>query len=137
MLFLGSPGGTFHADQIRVMKGMFLLSKEGPSAARNLYAFRPYDYGPFDAQVYQDLDQLAQELLVECEPIDPGSNRKLYRLTARGEQRYRALAASVDTSELNDVREAKRVTTSKSFLGLLEYVYDRYPEYSVRSVLRR
>jgi len=44
LLFIGAPGGPYQTDQIRVMKGMFLVSKEGPGELRDLYHFEPYAY---------------------------------------------------------------------------------------------
>jgi hypothetical protein len=64
LLFIGAPGGPYSTDQIRVMKGMFLVSKEGPDDLRDLYNFEPYDYGPFDTTIYHDLDTLELEGLI-------------------------------------------------------------------------
>lgn len=49
------------------MKGMFLLSKEGPPELLNLYHFEPYHWGPFDKAVYSDLDELEADGLIASE----------------------------------------------------------------------
>ncbi len=90
LLFIGLPRGKFFTDQIRVMKGMFLLDQGGPQVLRDLYDFRPYDYGPFDTQVYHDLDWLVSQGLVDVSHI-VGTNRQVYELTRKGERRMATL----------------------------------------------
>src|SRR5215468_4044011 len=42
-------------------QAMFILSEEGGALiTRPFYSFRPYNYGPFDATIYQDVDDLQQ-----------------------------------------------------------------------------
>ena len=40
------------------MKGCFLVSERGARPWRSLFQFRPYDYGPFDSDVYRSRDAL-------------------------------------------------------------------------------
>ncbi len=35
------------------------------------------------------------------------------------------------------MREVKKLVTSRSFTGLLTYVYDKYPAFATRSVMRK
>lgn len=135
LLFIGLPGGRYMTDQIRVMKGMFLFSMEGPRAARELYGFQPYDYGPFDTQIYHDLDTLEARGLIRSEVVE-GTNRRIYSLTTKGEQSMAALLESAEPHTANALRRIKRHVTSLGFIDLLREVYERYPDYAVRSVAR-
>lgn len=136
LVFLGLPAAQFFTDQIRVMKGMFLLAQEGPPVLRNLYEFEAYDYGPFDTSIYHDLDVLTTSGLVEVSAI-PGTNRRVYELSPRGEQEASALLRSLPNEVVDALQETKRLVTSMSFTKLLEYVYARYPKYASRSLYRR
>lgn len=132
LAFLACPSDGHEVDQIRIMKGMFLLSKEGPPEVRDLFAFQPYYYGPFDKRVYADLDALESAGLVASEQF-PGQNRRIFRTTPAGERRAREVEAALPPEVATKVREVKRLATSMSFLQLLRYVYDRHPAYAARS----
>ena len=136
LLFIGLPGGSYPVDQIRIMKGMFLLSQEGPREVRGLYRFLPYHYGPFDTGVYTDLDALESRGLIRSD-IASGSNRRIYGMTERGRVMSAALEKQVSATALESVRAIKRHVMSLSFLALLQDVYERYPAYAVRSIARR
>jgi DNA-binding PadR family transcriptional regulator len=135
LLFIGLPGGSHPTDQLRVMKGMFLFSQEGPRQVRDLYDFQPYSYGPFDTQIYRDLDQLEIEGLIRAD-IALGTNRRIYRLTKKGEEIFPSLHPSAPATWLDILRRVKQHVTSLSFTDLLNDIYDRYPDYAVNSVRR-
>jgi len=132
LAFLASPSAGHEPDQIRIMKGLFLLSREGPGELLNLYAFEPYDYGPFDKGVYADIDRLMTNGLISVEP-SVGSSRKIYRLTDPGRERAGDVRGSMDPDALAAIDETKRVVTEKTFNELLRYVYGRHPDMATRS----
>jgi uncharacterized protein len=134
-VFLASPGGQYYTDQIRIMKGMFLLSQEGPGELRKLYDFTPYHYGPFNTSVYHDLDALEADGLVRHDLVAGGSNRRRYAVTDKGRQAVSAMVG-LGRRELEAVQSVKRHVTSLSFLDLLKDVYQRYPDYAVNSVAK-
>ena len=136
LLFLRSPGGPYRTDQIRVMKGMFLLSQEGPGELQNLYRFVPYHYGPFDTTVYQDLDQLENAGLIRSDLVAE-SRQRSYDLTERGRQFIDRRLSEFNRTGIEAVRNIKHRVTSLSFLDLLNYVYERYPDYAVKSVAKK
>jgi len=133
LLFIGLPGGPYPTDQIRVMKGMFLFSQEGPPQVRRLYNFKPYDYGPFDTQIYHDLDLLEALGMVRSDVVS-GTNRRIYRLTEKAQQHFGMLETAAPEAPLAALRGIKRRVTSLSFLDLLKHVYERYPDYAAKSV---
>jgi uncharacterized protein YwgA len=114
------------------MKGLFLLSREGPGELRNLYAFKPYDYGPFDKAVYLDIEELTGEGLTRSEGV-PYSSRKVYRLTEVGEARAESIRRGMDLPALKAIDGTKRLVTGMSFNQLLRYVYERHPDMATRS----
>ena len=46
---------------VQIQKALFLASDKAADAFKqqSRYDFQPYDYGPFDQQVYSDMEQLA------------------------------------------------------------------------------
>ncbi len=135
LLFIASPNGQYRTDQIRVMKGMFLLSQEVGGELRRLYTFEPYHYGPFNTAVYHDLDFLENAGLISS-ALASGSNRRLYDLTEKG-RKVVAGFEGLDRAAVETVQAVKRHVTSLSFLDLLRDVYQRYPDYAVKSVARK
>ncbi len=121
---------------VQLQKSLFLLGKRRPKdVGKHFYHFRPYDYGPFDATVYGDADQLVAEGLVE---IDRSMGRSLRRftLTAAGEVEAKRLASDVSDSAVAYLRQVVPWAQSLPFDELIRAIYDAYPETSVNSVFR-
>ncbi len=135
LLFLGTEGGHLPTDQIRVMKGMFLLDRADGHPVRGLYQFEAYAYGPFASAVYRDLDALQLQDLVRV-TRHLGTSRKTYELTDAGRERFVELANSTVPEHLELVRKAKQRVTSLGFEELLEQIYEEYPDYAKKSVAR-
>lgn len=129
---LGLPPTSL--DPVRIQKGMFLLSKRGP--ARDLYQFEPYNWGPFSAQVYADLDDLIAEGLVQPEEA-PGRSWSSFRVTGSGEKVATGLTSEISKDDVDWLNRARRFVTGNSFASLLNKIYAAYPEYATRSKFRR
>jgi uncharacterized protein YwgA len=135
LLFVSLPGGRYGLDRIRLMKGMFLFAQSNLVGARERYEFQPYDWGPFSRDIYRDLDALQEGALLAAFP--EGSRYAEYRVTELGRQQTERLQRSLPAQITDCLAEIKVTVTSKSFLELLEYVYERYSRFAERSRLRR
>ena len=133
LLFLGAESGPHGCDQIRVMKGLFLLSREPAHPLYGQYQFEAYDYGPFDAAVYRDLDTLQLAGLVRVQRW-LGSTRKTYELTEPGRLRVSQLREFVSRRQLVEIARVKRRVTSSDFNNLLQQIYSEYPDFARNSV---
>lgn len=136
LLLLGLDPPPDGLEPVRVQKALFLLAREGGIPTRERYWFVPYNYGPMSPRVYRDVDALTRAGLVERVPV-PGYAWGLVRATERGRERAAEIAAGADVRAVRRLAEIRREVTSLSFAGLLESVYDRYPEFAERSVFRR
>jgi hypothetical protein len=133
LLFLAGNGHEEPLDPIRIQKGMFLLSMRGPQ--RNLYEFEPYDWGPFSREIYRDLDALERDSLVLSEAA-PGQTWRLYRTSIEGTRRAQQFAGRMDDAHVRWLLDTRRFVTERSFLRLLQDIYDAYPAYAANSRLR-
>ncbi len=133
LLLLGAPGGSHGVDQVRAMKGLFLLAMEPGHPAASLFTFEAYDYGPFDSSVYRDLDAFEAEGLVTVTRF-PSTRRRVFDLTDRGRVRYRELTETMAEADLETVARVKARVTSLSFTELLREIYTSFPEFRERSV---
>ncbi|SRR6266511_4774994 len=119
-------------DPVRVQKGMFLLSRRGP--ARHLYTFRPYNWGPFSRDIYDDLDSLQADGLLQSQRRT-GRSWRVYWTTDAGHDRAAAIAARLPKTDLDWLGKMRHYVTSRSFTRLLRELYEAYPEYKHRSLL--
>lgn len=137
LLFLSTEAlgadGPDELDPIRIQKGMFLLSQRGPS--RDLYSFRPYNWGPFSSAIYTDLEELEDKGLVESRRV-PGRSWKVFQTTAAGDEHAAKIADKVDADHVEWLRRAREYVTGRSFVRLLRDIYEHFPQYKQRSLLR-
>lgn len=135
VLLMIADGGeeTFPLDPIRVMKGAFLVSQIGAQEWRSLFNFRPYHYGPFDSSVYTARDRLLAAGLLSATPV---GRYDRYAVTDSGRTYVAELEQRLSGRDADWLRQVGRYVTSRSFSQLLEEIYEKYPEYAARTVMR-
>ncbi|MEY2424373.1 MAG: hypothetical protein QOI95_4440 [Acidimicrobiaceae bacterium] len=141
----------------RLEKLVFLVERE--SELRDLITedadFRSHNFGPFSSKVYQAVDTLVAAGLVEdsaslsstsedawetervigAEASDPYATRNL-SLTARGRRYYEALITELPKDVGPMLAEFKDQFGALPLRQLIRYVYQRYPEYTEKSIIR-
>ncbi len=122
-------------EPLRIMKGLFLISQRGAGELHDLYAFKPYDYGPFTPEVYRDLDALAEAGLV-VEDAVAGRSWRTYRPSEEGIAAADLLAGFIDETSAAILAEAYEFVTSRGFLRLLRDIYAQYPGYAVNTIVK-
>ncbi|HEY7598389.1 MAG TPA: hypothetical protein VH741_00560 [Candidatus Limnocylindrales bacterium] len=116
------------------MKGMFLVSKDGPEALHDLFEFQPYSYGPFTPAIYRSAEKLRDSGLAAEEAI-AGRSWRYVRPTAVGVQRAAQLAESTPPDELAAIDAAHEFVTTRGFVQLLRDLYARFPDFAVNTVV--
>ena len=118
-------------DPIRIQKGMFLFAEESGAPKGETYDFQPYNWGPCSFEIYDDLDILHRDGLIERRPVS-GKSWYRYQVTDAG----RVLMPSIsrrNATASGYLREIKASIKKASFNDLLSNVYEKYPEYATRS----
>ncbi len=155
----------------RLMKMVFLFDREirkqfnlgriVPDDA--MPRFEAFDFGPFSAQVFTDLEFLVELGLVEVRTVggsdvsdEEGYEYQYWRaaggqdlgdddleceeefsLTALGKGFVEAeLIEELNESQINALREFKARCTAASLRSLLRYVYTKYPDMTTASKIR-
>jgi hypothetical protein len=169
LLLLAAPGCNEDAEPVlgvtRLQKYLFLLQKEHAWDRQfhvvNPYSFEPYDYGPFDAQLYDDLVMLENAGFITSRPDGPEpsaendeSRRRdfdwatvdrevvpwetedqvqRYALTERG----RAFVGRYDISQQDAdlLTQLKRAWNSRPLQELLRWLYHEYPDWATNTRL--
>lgn len=117
---------------LQIMKGLFLISEQ--LKIKNFYKFEPYLYGPCSFEVYQDINTLLTKNLITTIRAFP-SYWAYYRITPQGAKEATQILQKTDQKILTKMKEIKKLVLSKSFFELLKYVYEKYPQYAINSII--
>ena len=119
---------------VQVQKMFFLLDRNisqllgGP-----FFDFQPYNYGPFDKDVYGILEQLARDELVM---IDTENNWRTYKLTARGQEEGERVFNALPGQIQSYIGSVSGFVRGLSFTQLVRAIYKAYPEMKQNSVFQ-
>jgi uncharacterized protein YwgA len=119
---------------VQLQKSLFLFEK-GLNRLANFYHFVPYNYGPFDAQIYRDADSLSQLGLVESRT--GGRRWPQYYITAAGQGKAREAQEQLSAEVLAYVNNTVAWTQRLSFPDLVRAIYQKYPEYRANSIFQQ
>ena len=121
---------------VQLQKTLFLLQKKAPTlVGHDFYNFEPYNYGPFDPQIYSDAESLQEEGSVMI-AARADQRWKNYALPARGAERATTLAQSLDSKARDYLQRLVKWVLSLDFNTLLRYIYAKYPKYRENSVFQ-
>lgn len=131
-----APSNRHSYTPVQVQKLFFLIDRNIPQAVGGPhFQFEPYDYGPFDQAVYQELETLTGAGLVETEPVD-GRSWCQYRLTEAGQALGEKALDTLNPKIRNYVVEVNSFVRRLSFSQLVRAIYNAYPEMKEKSVFR-
>lgn len=125
--------GDASFEPVHVQKLFFLLDKRvGAQLGGACFDFQPYDYGPFDRHVYDELDALREsgELVVDTD----WRGLRHYHLTATGVARGEELLTSLGEDVQAEITKYAAWVQGKSFVSLVSAIYEAFPEMKVNSV---
>jgi uncharacterized protein len=130
-----SNGETF--TPVQIQKALFLADDKAKGAFRtdSRYRFEPYDYGPFDWQVYADVESLERRGLAQINQ-QPGSRWRTYAASPAGVVEGRRLATRIGLIEQVTLQKIVNLVRSLSFNELVSAIYKVYPPMRARSVFR-
>lgn len=99
------------------------------------YNFKPYNYGPFDVNVYGDLQALEFGGFVDMAQSSRGRFME-YKLTIKGLDKAKELSKHASGDALSCLHKIAHKTRAMSFSELVRAIYRQYPEYKKNSVFR-
>ena len=131
-----SPAGTRTLSPVQVQKLFFLLDKgvAGYTGGPH-FAFVPYDYGPFDKEVYRVLQSLSNNGFAEILGSNWHSSR-LYRLTTEGNEIGGGELKKLPKDAQRHIRDLVEWIIPLSFSELVSAIYGAYPGMKVNSVFQ-
>ena len=121
----------------QIQKAVFLISKNTPQVINEgpQYNFVPYDYGPFDAAVYVDLDSLAKKAEAVVTPSGFG-RWNTFAASDQGLVRGKQVLAQVQPNIAKYIENVSTWVRAQTFSGLVKSIYEAYPDMKVNSIFR-
>ena len=120
---------------VQVQKMFFLLDENiSSSIGGKLFAFEPYDYGPFDKTVYQELDTLREYGLVNLTLVAPGPGGRRYSATEAGQDVGNEVIAGLNADTVSYIRDVGVWVRNLSFAQLVGSIYKAFPQMRARSI---
>ena len=138
MLLLAGGSGQSQNEPIvgktRLQKELFLAHKALQSSGIVLksYSFRPYYYGPYCKDIYQDIAWLISKGIVEERNVESSysGNISTYCLTPSGVEQTQKLIRELGLEKaFSFIQEVKTKYNSMSVVELVELTHSAYPEY--------
>ena len=120
---------------VQIQKTMFLISKNIPKVFSNgtVYKFSPYDYGPFDSDVYVDAEKLEKDGLVE---IIKGGRWKNYAATDEGLKKGKEVLNLMKPERKTYIKEVSKWVRGQDFAQLVNAIYEQYPDMKANSIFK-
>jgi len=136
LLFAEGPTGRINEPvegKTRLQKELFLSQKKLKShGVSRPYAFRPYRYGPYCKEIYNDIEWLKRNNIVEEKSYlnSFGGVLRQFKLSPQGIQETREMIKKRDlSSHYNIIREVKRDFNSMNVVELVEFTHREYADY--------
>lgn len=121
---------------VQLQKSLFVLGERRSEALSGpFYDFRPYHYGPFDADIYRDSDNLAAHGLIEIHRVRNASVR-VYSLSADGREAAARVTTLIPATAVRYLSEVVLWAQSLTFDELVRAIYDAYPAMRANSIFR-
>lgn len=131
---LAAGDGEAH-DPVEIQKMLFLVDRKIPEEVDGPhFDFRPYNYGPFDREVYEELENADGDGLVRMIPRGTWSE---YELTDEGMEAGREALEALSERGQRYLRTASEFVRTLSFNELVSVIYKSFPDMRENSVFEQ
>ena len=135
LVALAAGGGNAIFSPVQVQKLLFLIDREASELLGGPhFNFEPYDYGPFDKGVYEELEQLSLEGMVK---IQNSGRYQEYLLTPLGYEKGREELQQLQKNVASFLIRAAEWVQSLTFQQLVAAIYKYYPDMKTKSIFRQ
>jgi hypothetical protein len=135
-ILAAAEGRTY--TPVQIQKAVFLVCDKFPDLIDDGpgFHFQPYDYGPFDSDVYSVIDALQSRGLAVIAP-SPSGNWNTYAASDDGVSAGdEILYNTMGNDEQRYIDKVSTWVRSLSFGSLVKSIYDAYPEMRANSIFR-
>jgi len=121
--------------KIRLQKLLFLLQNDEKFLVKQVpYIFYPFKQGPFDYNIFEDVRNLEEKLLIRIKKIQANNIKEseMYELTQKGADVARKVYYSFPEHIRRKLVQLRKFN-SMPFKHLMSYVYSNFPEYKSKA----
>jgi hypothetical protein len=131
----GAGGRPF--TPVQLQKAVFVVTRNVPRLidAGPGFTFQPYDYGPFDSDVYDEARTLAVAGEAVIAPAATG-RWNTYAASDAGLARGTQILGGLDEATRKYLTDISAWVRSQSFSGLVKSIYAAYPDMKAKSIFR-
>jgi hypothetical protein len=136
LAMLACAGGRSYTP-VQIQKAIFLVCQQVPQiiTAGPGFDFKPYDYGPFDADVYAIADTLQRAGGATVAP-SPYGRWNTYAATDAGVTEGEQLLGQLAPEIREFLQKISEWVRGQSFSSLVKSIYDAYPAMRENSIFR-
>ncbi|MGV8059390.1 MAG: hypothetical protein AB2L12_15415 [Smithellaceae bacterium] len=130
-----SAGNCDLYSPVQVQKLFFLIDRNIAEKINGqaFFDFQPYNYGPFDKDVYTVLEVLSNEGYVQ--KVGQGAWTS-FKLSQEGQKVGSAILDTLPTPEQEYIKAVSQFVRKLSFSELVSAIYKAYPEMKANSVFQ-
>jgi uncharacterized protein len=134
MAALAAAGAGASFTPVQVQKLFFLIDREAAHLVEGPhFAFRPYDYGPFDREVYTEIEVLCG---LDFAVVSSEHRVRKYELSAAGYAQGVEILEGLPVTTKQYLSAIAEWVRSLSFQQLVSAIYKRHPDMKVNSVFQ-
>ena len=117
---------------VQIQKALFLVSENIPEVKdKELFHFKPYHYGPFDAAIFELIEMMEKDGLTDTSYAFPV---RKFNLVRKGHKKGKKLLDQLDDRTADYIRRVADYVHRLSFNQLVRAIYKEYPEMAQNSV---
>lgn len=133
---LAAAGGRSYSPA-QLQKTLFLIAKNAPHiiTAGPGFDFQPYDFGPFDRDVYVEAQTLRDHGDAEITP-SPWGRWVTYAASSHGIAKGQDVLGRMNDDVKTYIQAVSSWALAQNFNSLVKSIYDAYPEMRVNSIFR-
>ena len=131
LLVLDAAGGA-SLTPAQYQKCLFILGERLGLQGDECYHFQPYNYGPFDAKVYEDAKLLEARGLARIVQTRYGWSE--YAATPRGQAEAAKVKSQVPPRTAGFIERLVTWARNQTFAGIVQAVYDEFPAMKANSI---
>lgn len=130
---LASAGDSKYTP-VQIQKIFFLIDRQlGKKIGGPFFNFKPYHYGPFDKDLYNQLQELTKEGLVQTN-LNPLNSLTKFSLTETGRLKGQKELRRISSKERDFIVTLNAYVRSMTFSQLVASIYKAYPEMKKNSI---
>ena len=134
LAILAASGGIAYTP-VQIQKAVFVVCDQLPGLISGPgFNFKPYDYGPFDSDVYSEISQLQRAGEATIIPA-PFGNWNMYAASDTGLARGRQLLDRIGKHR-EYIEKISAWVRSLSFSSLVKSIYEAYPQMKANSIFK-